>query len=163
MRTGPTDDRHASVMFVDRIRRSPVRTALVVLGEDEISYEALGVRLAATVHALRAAGVEQGDRVAFAASNRTEVIEVMAATLHLGGIFVPLNTRLSAAELRFITLDAGAKVILADSAMATLLAPERAALGVDHALRLPDVAAVQDEIGRAHVCTPATNAHLVCH
>ncbi|HEY9557045.1 MAG TPA: long-chain fatty acid--CoA ligase [Acidimicrobiales bacterium] len=144
MRTGPTYERNASVMFVDRIRRSPERTALVVLGEDEISYEALGERLAATVHALRAAGVEQGDRVAFAASNRTEVIEVMAATLHLGGIFVPLNTRLSAAELRFITLDAGAKVILADSAMATLLAPERAALGVDHALRLPDVDEVQD-------------------
>src|SRR3546814_11049290 len=63
MRTGPTYERNASVMFVDRIRRSPERTALVVLGEDEISYEALGERLAATVHALRAAGVEQGDRV----------------------------------------------------------------------------------------------------
>src|SRR3546814_15777196 len=103
MRTGPTYERNASVMFVDRIRRSPERTALVVLGEDEISYEALGERLAATVHALRAAGVEQGDRVAFAASNRTEVIEGMAATLHPGGIFVPLNTTPSTPRPRFIT------------------------------------------------------------
>src|SRR3546814_7602040 len=58
MRTGPTYERNASVMFVDRIRRSPERTALVVLGEDEISYEALGERLAATVHALRAESEE---------------------------------------------------------------------------------------------------------
>src|SRR3546814_4603987 len=144
MRTGPTYERNASVMFVDRIRRSPERTALVVLGEDEISYEALGERLAATVHALRAAGVEQGDRVAFAASNRTEVIEVMAATPHLGGIFVPLNTRLSAAELRFFTLDAGAKVTLAASAIATLPAPGRDALGVSHYIRLLEVTEVQN-------------------
>src|SRR3546814_12753480 len=78
MRTGPTYERNASVMFVDRIRRSPERTALVVLGEDEISYEALGERLAATVHPLRAAGDEPGDRVAFAASNRTAVIAACA-------------------------------------------------------------------------------------
>lgn len=144
MPTGPAYERNASVMFVDRIRRSPERTALVVLGEPELTYGALGQRLAATVHALRAAGVQQGDRVAYAASNRTEVIEVMAATLHLGGIFVPLNTRLSGPELRFIVGDAGAKVIVADDAMATLLTPERADLGVEHALRLADDGAVQE-------------------
>ena len=70
MRTGAPYERNASVMFVDRIRRSPDRTALVTLGEEEISYRDLGTRMAAAVDVLRAHGVTAGDRVAFAAVKR---------------------------------------------------------------------------------------------
>jgi fatty-acyl-CoA synthase len=139
--TGPAYERNASVMFVDRIRRSPGRTALVTLGEDEISYRELGDRMAATVAVLRQHGVTPGDRVAFAAANRPDVVVALAATLHLGAVFVPLNTRLSPAELRFIIRDAGAAVLLADAAMAEHLAPVRDELGVAHALRLDDAGA----------------------
>jgi fatty-acyl-CoA synthase len=136
--TGPPYERNASVMFVDRIRRSPDRTALVTLGEDEISYRQLGERLASTVQVLRDHGVGAGDRVAFAAANRPDVVVVLAAALHLGATFVPLNTRLSPSELRFIVRDAGVRLLVADAAMAAHLAPVRDELGVEHALRLPE-------------------------
>lgn len=137
LRTGPAYERNASVMFVDRIRRSPDRTALAVLGDDEITYRELGEQMAVAAQVLRDHGVTAGDRVAFAASNRSEVVVVLAAALHLGAVFVPLNTRLSPRELAFIVDDAGASVLVADGAMATHLAPVRDELGVAHALRLP--------------------------
>jgi fatty-acyl-CoA synthase len=160
MRTGAPYERNASVMFVDRIRRSPDRTALVVLGEDEISYRQLGERLAATVEVLRAHGIGPGDRVAFAAANRPDVVVVLAAALHLGAAFVPLNTRLSPTELRFIVRDAGVRLLVADGAMAEHLAPVRAELGVEHALRLPDPGAVPEGWTDLAGVTPSAPAPL---
>lgn len=139
LHTGPPYERNASVMFVDRIRRSPDRTALVTLGHDEISYRQLGARLAATVEVLRAHGVGPGDRVAFAAANRPDVVVVLAAALHLGATFVPLNTRLSPVELRFIIRDAGVRLVVADRAVAEHLQPVLDDLGVEHALCLADL------------------------
>src|SRR3546814_14631733 len=110
MRTGPTYERNASVKFVDRIRRSPERTPLVVLGEDVISYEALGERLAATVHAPTASGAEHDERVAFAAWNRPEVPTYMAATLHLGCHFQTTISRPLASDPRLTPLHSTSQV-----------------------------------------------------
>jgi len=128
MITGPAYERNAALMILDRIRRSPENVATVVLGEPEITYAELGRRVAAVAAILRAEGVGPGDRVAFAAGNSAEVVDHLAATLALGAVFVPLNTRLSPAELRFIVDDAGCKVVVADAAMAAHLEPVRAEL-----------------------------------
>lgn len=128
MHTGAPYERNASVMLVDRIRRSPDRVAAVVLGEPEITYRRLGERICATVALLRDQGVAAGDRVAFAAGNTSEVLEYLVATLHVGAVFVPLNTRLSAVELCDIISDAGARLVVADPAMAAHIDPEREAI-----------------------------------
>lgn len=125
MATGAPYERNASVMLLDRIRRSPGRTALVMLGEGDLTYEQLGERVRRTVALLRAHGIGAGDRVAYAASNRLEVVEHLAAALHLGAAFVPLNTRLSAPELRFIIDDAGASLVVADADMAAVIDSDR--------------------------------------
>jgi fatty-acyl-CoA synthase len=125
MTTGPSYECNAAAMLLDRTRRSVQRTALVVPGAVELTYGQLGDRIARTVAELRATGVRRGDRVAFGAANCTEVVEYMVATLSLGAIFVPLNTRLSPAELRFVLEDAGAVVVVADSAAAALVDGDR--------------------------------------
>ncbi len=125
MTTGPLYERNASIMLLDRVRRSAARTALVLLHEAEVTYQELGDRVQRTAALLRRAGIGPGDRVAFAAGNSLEVVEYLTATLHLGAVFVPLNTRLSAAELRFIVDDAGAALVVADAPMAAVIDSDR--------------------------------------
>jgi fatty-acyl-CoA synthase len=131
LNTGELLDRNAIAAVTDRIRRSSHLTAVVTLHEEEYSYAELGRRIGATAELLRARGVQRGDRVAFAAGNSSEVLEFMAATLALGAAFVPLNTRLSGAELAFIIGDAGAHLVVADAALATLVDGAREGLELD--------------------------------
>ncbi len=128
LHTGELLDRNAIALVTDRIRRSAHRTAVVTLHEDEYTYAQLGERVGRTAGILRARGVGRGDRVAFAAGNSIEVLDYLAATLALGAVFVPLNTRLSAAELAFIINDAQSTLIIADAALAAVIDAERDAL-----------------------------------
>ncbi len=121
LHTGELLDHNAIAMVTDRIRRSAHRTAVVTLHDEELSYETLGRRVGATTELLRRRGVERGDRVAFAAGNSAEVLDFLAATLAIGATFVPLNTRLSASELAFIITDAGARLVVADAALAATI------------------------------------------
>ena len=127
--TGERYERNAAVMALDRFRRSPLCTATAVLGEGELTYAQVGERVSVAAAALRAAGVERGDRVALAANNTPEIIDYLVATLALGAVFVPLNTRLSAAELEFIITDADCTVVVADRDLARHMAPVQDALG----------------------------------
>lgn len=62
-------------------------------------YADSALRLAAD---LRSRGVGRGDRVAVLTTNRPEFILVTAATAALGAIIVPINFRLTAAEVAYI-------------------------------------------------------------
>jgi len=127
--TGERYERNAAVMVLDRFRRSPLCTATAVLDEGELTYAQAGDRVSIAGAALRAAGVGRGDRVALAANNTPEIIDYLVATLALGAVFVPLNTRLSAAELEFIITDADCTVVVADADLAAHMAPVQNALG----------------------------------
>ncbi len=127
--TGERYERNAAVMVLDRIRRAPLCTATAVLGEEELTYAEVGERVSVAAAVLRSTGVGRGDRVALAANNTPEIVEYLVATLALGAVFVPLNTRLSAAELEFIITDAGCTVVVADADLARHMAPVQDALG----------------------------------
>ena len=126
---GELYDRNAAVMAIDRFGRSAPSPAIAVLGGATSSYAELGDRVALAAAALREAGVARGDRVAFAAGNTPDIVEYLVATLALGAVFVPLNTRLSAAELQFIVTDAQCRVTVADGDLARHLEPVQHALG----------------------------------
>ena len=64
-----------------------------------ITYRQLHQRVAARSAWLRERGVGPGDRVAFCGLNRVELVEVLAACADLGAVLVPLNNRLTAAEI----------------------------------------------------------------
>src|SRR5919107_354230 len=94
-----------------RARITPERTALL----DErrsLTYADLADRTARYAGALRRLGVGPGDRVAYLGVNAVEVFETLFATWLLGAIAVPLNYRLSGAEIRYMVEDSGASVLV---------------------------------------------------
>ena len=60
-------------------------------------------------------GVAAGDRVAVLMSNRAEYAAILFACIRLGGVMVPLNWRLSPAELSVIVADADPAVIIGEN------------------------------------------------
>ncbi len=63
----------------------------------------------------------RGDRVGFVDRNSTEFWEMYLGALKAGAVLVPLNFRLSAAELAWSLDDAGATVVVAGAAFASSL------------------------------------------
>ncbi|MFI6284189.1 long-chain-fatty-acid--CoA ligase [Streptomyces sp. NPDC051018] len=79
--------------------------------------------------ALRALGVDDGDRVAVLARNSDRYHESVLATWWAGGVVVPLNTRWSAAEVAFALGDAEPDVLVVDDALLPLLGAGEAVPG----------------------------------
>jgi fatty-acyl-CoA synthase len=94
-----------------RARKTPHRTALVHGGRS-LSYADLHERTTRLAHALRAAGIRRGDRVAYLGPNHPAYLETLFATGILGAVFVPLNTRLAAPEIAYQLQDSGARALL---------------------------------------------------
>ena len=94
-----------------RAQLSPGRTALLFQGR-KTSYAELAVRISRLADRLREAGVGKGDRVAYLGPNHPAFVETMFATHVLGGIFVPLNFRLTAPELDHLLEDSGATILI---------------------------------------------------
>ncbi|MGW2492149.1 acyl-CoA synthetase [Streptomyces sp. NPDC001606] len=94
-----------------RARKTPHRTALLH-EERATSYAELHDRTTRLAHLLRARGVRQGDRVAFLGPNHPAFLETLFAAGQLGAVFVPLNNRLAAPELRYQLRDSGSRLLL---------------------------------------------------
>ena len=94
-----------------RARKTPNRTALI--HEDRaISYADLHDSSTRLAHALRSLGVAKGDRVAFLGPNHPSFLLTLFACGQLGAVFLPLNTRLAPAELRYQLADSGTRTLL---------------------------------------------------
>jgi long-chain acyl-CoA synthetase len=81
------------------------RTALVVDGS-AVSFKTLHERVQNIAAALAANGFSAGDRLALLLPNSPEYIELVYACSWLGVTAVPINVRLSAAEIDRVLLDA---------------------------------------------------------
>ena len=77
------------------------------------SYGALADRVARTAGALRALGVELGDRVAVLETNTPAVLEALYAATSLGAVCVPLNYRAHPRELAAMLAVATPRLLLA--------------------------------------------------
>jgi fatty-acyl-CoA synthase len=88
----------------------PNKTA-VVCGERRLTYAQFGERAARLGSALRSAGLNSGDRVAFLSSNCHRFLETYYGVLEGGGVLLPLNFRLAPAELTYVLNDAGARFL----------------------------------------------------
>jgi fatty-acyl-CoA synthase len=94
-----------------RARKTPDRTALIHENR-AISYADLHDRSTRLAHLLRAHGVARGDRVAFLGPNHPSFLLTLFACGQLGAVFLPLNTRLAPAELRYQLADSGTRTLL---------------------------------------------------
>jgi fatty-acyl-CoA synthase len=98
-------------------RRTPDRIALVDLHRDrETGYGELAARVRSLAWSLaHRYAVRPGQRVAVLSRNDSRVFEVVYACALLGAIAVPLNWRLTSAELTAIAADAAPSVLLHES------------------------------------------------
>ena len=103
--------------FLERSARVwPEKTA-VIYGRRRLTYSELAAEVSRVARALRAAGVEPGDRVAYLMPNLPEMLIAHFAVPLAGGVLVAMNTRLTAEEVSYILRHSGAKVFVADAAL----------------------------------------------
>jgi fatty-acyl-CoA synthase len=82
---------------------------------EESTYADLLADVCRTAGALRAIGVRAGDRVAVLLPNVPAMLRMHFAVPGLGAVLVPINTRLSTQEIRYILGHSGAAVVIADA------------------------------------------------
>ena len=110
------------------LRASEQRTALHVkqnpLGVvvwntrcEVIEWNASAHRIFGFSDALRAIGVEPGDRVAYLLPNIPEMLVAHFAVPLAGAVLVAINTRLAPAEISYILGHSGAKTLVVDAAL----------------------------------------------
>ena len=120
-------------------------------GDEAITYGGLWARVDTAAANLLQRGVQPGERVAWLGLNHPDQIILLLALARLGGIFLPLNYRLSATELQALLRHSGASFLIADYA--------HISLGKWHDfLKVLETGALKEkpaanafEIGRAHV------------
>jgi fatty-acyl-CoA synthase len=95
----------------------PTATALRFLG-NTVTWQGLHRRVMALADALSRRGVGFGDRVMILMLNRTEFVESVLAVNALGAIAVPLNFRLTSAEIVFLVEDCEARVLITEAVLA---------------------------------------------
>ena len=101
--------------FLERSARVfPDKTA-VVYGKRRLTYRELGEEATRVAHALRASGIQPGDRVAYLMPNVPEMLVAQFAVPLAGAVLVSVNTRLSDEEIAYILHHSGAKMLVTDS------------------------------------------------
>lgn len=111
---------HVHAMLAEAVAARPEAEALVC-GEVRLSYAALDAEVAALATGLAARGVGPGDRVALLLGNGVPFVAMTYALARLGAILVPLSTRDRTSGLCHALTDSGARMLVADAALAALV------------------------------------------
>ncbi|HKD22356.1 MAG TPA: long-chain fatty acid--CoA ligase [Rhizomicrobium sp.] len=120
--------------------------AIATIDEDrKRTWREVEDRVARFAHVLRDLGAGVGDRVAILAQNCDTFYEAYYAVMWAGAVLVPLNTRLSPAEIAFQLDDAGVKVVLYSREFANVVAALRER-GTRTFLALDEAAAAADPV-----------------
>jgi len=115
-------------------------------GVGSLTYGALAGRARSLAAGLDAIGIERGGRVAIVSHNSARLLESFFGVCSYGRVLVPVNFRLSAAEVAYIVEHSGADVLLVDPelepTLGAITAQHRFVLGQesDAALLRPEVA-----------------------
>ncbi len=103
--------------LLEASERRPEAAALVE-GDLRLDYAGLLERARRVAGGLAGLGVGPGDRVATALRNRVETVLLYWASQWLGAWFVPLNWRLTPADVAYCVEDAGASVLAVEEVSA---------------------------------------------
>jgi 3-(methylthio)propionyl---CoA ligase len=125
--------------FLARARRAYAgKVAVVEADGGEVSYAELGRDCDAMAAALRAGGIQPGDRVAVLELNTRWLLAAHFGVPGAGAVLVALNTRLAAAEYRDILAHSQARLLLLSPALVAALGASQAAdLPVEKVVLLP--------------------------
>ncbi len=89
------------------------RTALIYENHT-VDYRELSARVHAMALTLHASGIRKGDRVAYLGLNSPTFLVTYLASAWVGGVFVPINFRLAAAEIAYQLGDFGPRVLIVE-------------------------------------------------
>lgn len=121
--------------FRRRALRAPDCPALT-FDDTTWSFAEMQDRIERFADMLAAGGTTAGERVGYLGFNHSEFLVAMFATARLGAIFVPLNFRLTSAELAFMIGDSGVRTLIADAPHQAVIDTTRSALGCQRYLGL---------------------------
>ena len=97
---------------------------LMILPDGQsLSRDAFAAMVARQAHALRAAGVGVGDRVAVQVAKSPAALATYGACVALGAVYLPLNTAYTPGEIGYFLADATPAVFICDPARAEALTP----------------------------------------
>ena len=135
-------------------RVDPERVALV-LGERRMSFGELDGAANAMAHAFAVHASQPGDRVAVMLGNSTDAFAAWHGATRLGGLVVPISTRLTAGEVAYIVEDSGAALVVHDGSPVA-----RRAAALAGAADLDVTAAELSESLAEGVATPPTEEFI---
>ena len=142
--------------FLSRARRLFGPLEAVVDGARRFTYAELAERADRLADRVRGSGCGPGDRVAYLCPNTVELLEAYYGVLQAGAVLVPLNLRLSPAELQFVLDDCRASLLAVHPSLA---APAASLGGPDQLLLTSDYLDRADGTGAA---LPAVDEDAVC-
>ena len=101
------------------LRTSPL---LILADGAQITGSQFHTTIARAANALRAAGVQAGDRVAVQIAKSPEALALYAASVSIGAVFLPLNPAYTPPEVGYFLNDATPRLFICDPAKADALA-----------------------------------------
>ncbi|MEH3156466.1 MAG: AMP-binding protein [Gordonia paraffinivorans] len=101
--------------FLERAAEVHPDAEAVVDGDRRVSHRELADAAQRLASAIRASGVAEGERVAFLATNRLELLVAHFGIPLAGAVLVAVNTRLSPQEVAYICEHSSSRVLFGDS------------------------------------------------
>ncbi|MWB76709.1 AMP-binding protein [Pseudooceanicola sp. 216_PA32_1] len=117
------DQNHLASRLARHAGRTPDKVFATRPGQSDVTYAQLFAGAERMAAALLAAGLAPGDRVAVQVEKSMEALQLYIGTVLAGGIFLPLNTGYTAAELGYFLGDATPAVVVCDPARRAEIAP----------------------------------------
>jgi fatty-acyl-CoA synthase len=121
-----SDVSHSSLTPLRFLERSaevyPDKVA-IVHGDRRTSYRDFAFEATRLARALEASGIDPGDRVAYLCPNIPELLMAHFAVPLAGAVLVAINTRLAPEEVRYICDHSGAKLLVVDSELRSIIDP----------------------------------------
>ncbi|MFE7742300.1 long-chain fatty acid--CoA ligase [Nocardia sp. NPDC057455] len=142
-----------------RSRMTPSAIAITT-ADRSVSYMQLNDRVVRAAELLHQNGIRRGDRIAYLGPNHPAYLELLFAAGRVGAVFVPLNARLTAAEVDYVLDDSGARLLIhtADfDALAADIADRRMLRvdgpgGYEELLAAASFAEIDEPVGLDEVC-----------
>ena len=103
--------------FLERSARVWPEKIAVIYGSRRFTYPEFAAEAQRAARALRASGIQPGDRVAYLMPNLPEMLIAHFAVPLAGAVLVAINTRLTAEEISYIMRHSGAKILVTDAAL----------------------------------------------
>ncbi len=113
------------LLLLERSAHALPNRVAIVHGDRQYSYKEMAAATTRLARALKASGVEPGDRVAYLLPNIPEMLIGHFGVPLAHAVLVAINYRLSPAEIEYILNHSGARILVVDTALMPSIAPIR--------------------------------------